>query len=423
MSASATDPHAGALDRVEAAADAAFSLPEGAGGRRLAVAVSGGGDSMAALHLLAARHPVRAVTLDHGLRPEAAAEAAQVARACADLGVPHTVLRWTDRPAGGNLMDAARRARLRLIGAWACAEGVTDVVLAHTADDQAETFLMRLGREAGLAGLAGMRPSWHEAGVRWHRPFLGVTRADLRIWARAQGIAWAEDPTNDNPAYLRARARRALRDLAPLGLRAEGLAAVVAHLSEAEEVVRAAARGAMAALAQVAAGDLVFDAAGFDAQPMEIRRRLMRAALAFVGAAHAAGPGYPPRARALAALLAPAEFDRTLAGCRIRRAGGRLRVAREFRAVADLVAPGPVWDRWRIAGAPLPPGATIRALGPAGLARLPDWRVGGLPRPSALASPGIWQADRLLAAPLLAPGGPWRAELLHPDPAHFLFPH
>ena len=115
----------------------------------MGLAVSGGGDSMAMLHLAAASGlPVRVVTVDHGLRAGAAAEATEVGRICAGLGLPHEVLRW-HWDGCGNLQDAARRGRRAVMADWAQRVGVGAVALAHTQDDVAETFLMRLARGAG----------------------------------------------------------------------------------------------------------------------------------------------------------------------------------------------------------------------------------------------------------------------------------
>ena len=121
---------------------------------RIGVAVSGGSDSMAALHILAgvaaeSGVAIHAATVDHGLRPEAADEARQVAKVCVALAVPHEVLRWEHMEISGNLQDQARQARYRLIAGWARERGLSAVVLGHTLDDQAETFLMRLARSSG----------------------------------------------------------------------------------------------------------------------------------------------------------------------------------------------------------------------------------------------------------------------------------
>ncbi|MGJ8618282.1 MAG: tRNA lysidine(34) synthetase TilS, partial [Sulfitobacter sp.] len=117
----------------------------------LGVAVSGGGDSMALLHLLhglSALHgtKLRAVTVNHGLRPEAASEAQMVQAFCATLGVQHDTLMWKDWDGIGNLQNAARQARYQMMADWATIHGISTIALGHTADDQAETFLMRLAR-------------------------------------------------------------------------------------------------------------------------------------------------------------------------------------------------------------------------------------------------------------------------------------
>ena len=141
----------------------------------------------------------------------------------------------------GNLQDAARKARRRLIAEWALEQGISSVALAHTQDDVAETFLMRLARGAGVDGLAAMSPVWAEGGVFWQRPLLGTSRAKLRRWLTDRGLAWAEDPSNDNLRFDRVKARKALMVLRPLGLTGATLAEVASHLAEAREALDALA--------------------------------------------------------------------------------------------------------------------------------------------------------------------------------------
>ncbi|MDR5654069.1 tRNA lysidine(34) synthetase TilS [Xinfangfangia sp. LG-4] len=371
------------------------------------VAVSGGGDSVALLHLaVRAGIAVQAVTVDHGLRAEAAAEAAEVARACAALGVPHDILRW-QWDGRGNLQDAARRARQALIADWARGRGLGAVALAHTADDQAETLLMELARRAGVDGLSGMAECRRAAGVDWLRPLLGVTRAALRGWLAAEGIGWADDPTNADPRYARVRMRRALAGLGPVGIDAAGLSAVAGHLQAARAALAWHAEAAARRIAGVEAGDVVIDRAALAALPDETRRRILRAALVWIASAEY-GPRAPALARAEAAALAGRAA--TLAGCRLLPGGPRLRITREARAVAATVTPtDALWDgRWRFEG-PHSNGLTLRALGPAGLAACPDWRAGGLPRASLLAAPAVWRGEVLVAAPLAGRPAGWRA--------------
>lgn len=376
--------------------------------REIAVAVSGGGDSMALLDLAITHAPagVRAVTLDHGLRPEAASEAAMVADFCAGRGIPHTTLRWQGWDGQGNLQAAARQARYRLIGEWARGQGIGDVLLGHTRDDVAETFLIRLGRAAGLDGLSHMAAQFHREGMRWSRPLLDHGREELRAHLRRRGIAWAEDPSNDDARFIRVRARAALAALAPLGISAESIARSAAALAQGRQLVEQQVAVDWARLVRGEHGDLIVAPA-----PPEIQRRLLTLALQRVG-----GQDWPVRAEALADLLARLQSQprHSLAGCIVTRLPEGWRVAREFQAVKDLaVPPGQQWDgRWTLVG-PAAPGQVIRALGE-GIALCPDWRATGLPRASLLASPAVWHENDLIAAPLARFEPDWQANL-RPD--------
>ena len=380
----------------------------GLGQRPLAVAVSGGGDSTALLHLLAGKADLAAITINHGLRPEAAAEAAGVAADCVRLGVPHQVLDWR-WDGTGNLSDAARRGRIALIAQWALARGIADVVLGHTADDQAETFLMRLARGSGVDGLSAMSDQRLAQGVMWHRPVLGIRRAALRDWLKAQGLAWVDDPTNDDAAYLRVRARAALAALAPLGITVETLFDAAKLQAMASAALWQVAAEAARKIARVDGGDVVFDRAGMIALPLETQLRLLAHAVMCVSSAI-----YRPRLSALAQVHAALVIGRkrTLGGCLLTGNRQVLRVAREWQAVAAVrCGAGEVWDlRWQLVG-PDSNGLHIAALGEAGLAVVPDWRGQGVPRTSLIASPAVWHGADLVAAPLAGMANGWCAEL------------
>ena len=364
---------------------------------------------MAMLHLMtqvAGDRGLAVATVDHRLRPEAAQEAAQVARICAELGVPHQVLVWHHGAIDGNLMDAARRARYALLADWAGAAGIDGVLLAHTADDQAETVLMGLARTAGLDGLSGMRPVWRQAGVAFHRPLLDVTRAALRSFLQRRSAWFVDDPCNDDPGFDRVKMRRALGGLREVGITAQGLAVVARNLAAVQADLRGLVAHAATRLVTECAGALEFDRAGFATLPDEVARRLVQAGLLWVS-----GAQYPPRAHALARLVQSVRDGRdgTLWGCRlVHRRGGALLV-REPRAVGSGVAVGAVWDgRWRVTG---PAGAEVRAVGVTGLAQVPDWRAAGIARDVALVTPGVWDADRLIAAPVLRSGTEYAATI------------
>ncbi len=368
----------------------------------LGLAVSGGGDSLAMLHLaVAAGLPVRVVTVDHGLRAEAAAEAAEVARICAGLDVPHDVLRW-QWDGRGNLQDAARRGRRRLIGDWARTAGLAAVALGHTRDDLAETFVMRLARGAGVDGLSAMVARWDDGGLTWIRPLLEMSRDGLRDYLRGLGVGWVDDPSNDNARFDRVKVRRALAVLAPLGVTAQRLAEVAGHLAEARAALDAVTDHAAAHVLRAEAGVVRIALPALAEQPAEVQRRLVLRVIGWI-----AGAGYGPRGAAVAALLVRllAGKPGVLAGCRFVTGRGESVAFREAKAVAGLVgAADQLWDsRWRVSG-PVPHGAQVRMLG-AGIALCPEWRKAGLPRAALMAAPALWLEGRLIAAPLagLAP--------------------
>ncbi len=376
----------------------------------LGLAVSGGGDSIALLRLASdwsSRSGVRisAVTVDHGLRSEAAQEAAFVARTCADLGVPHQTLHWTGWDGAGNLQDRAREARYGLIADWA--RGIGTVALAHTSDDQAETFLMRLSRAAGVDGLAAMSDRT-VGGVRFVRPLLSVTRAALRSYLNGLGQPWIEDPSNDDPRYQRVRMRRGLEALSEMGIGVPELSLVAGHLSQAREALNWAAHGFARLHLRMQGPDVVIDRAAFITLPLELRRRLIAHVLVWLSAAE-----YAPRRQPVAALMTAIDEQRpmTLHGCKVTCRKGGIHIFREYAAVQGVTAnPGQVWDgRWRLTG-PNAKGVIIAPLGRAGLAALPDYKALGRPASAIMADPGAWRDGRLIAAPLGRLSNGWQAD-------------
>ncbi len=396
-------------------------LCPGDGNGAVAVALSGGGDSMALLQLCADWARARAVALqavsvDHGLRPEAGAELDRAARQCAALEVAHTRLTWRGWDGAGNLQAAARTARYRLIAEWARARGVAAVALGHTLDDQAETVLLRLARGSGVDGLSAMRPRREADGLIWLRPLLGERRQALRDMLSAAGIGWSEDPSNEDARFDRVRVRRALQQLEPLGIDAARLAQTAERMQSAREVLEVAARDAAREIAHTRGGAVFLQTERLVALPDETRRRLLIHALRWV-----AGAAYGPRRAAVSALEAAIRAGRsfTLHGCLIGAANGRCVVGREPAAVEGLAARvGETWDnRWIVHGPT--EGVEVRALGENGLKSCPDWRSGGLPRAVLMASPAVWRRGELVAAPLAKYGQGWSAELIHPA-NHFL---
>ncbi|MBT9382699.1 tRNA lysidine(34) synthetase TilS [Pseudooceanicola sp. CBS1P-1] len=388
--------------------------------RRLGVAVSGGGDSLALLHLLAGLAPdlglaLQAVTVDHGLRPEARAEAEAVGRSCAQLGLPHAILTWQDWDGQGNLQDQARRARYALMADWARGQGLSQIALGHTADDLAETFLMRLARAAGIDGLSAMSGHVARDGITYLRPMLEIGRAELRHWLGARDLVWAEDPSNEDRGYARVRARDALSALAPAGVSARAIGEAAQNLAAARQALGHYAALEARRLVTADRGDLLIERAGFAALPPEIARRILSGALVWL-----AGAEYAPRRRPLSQALEAARAGQgmTLHGCTLAGGPARIRITREAAAVAKCRArPGTPWDgRWCLDG-PAAQGCEIRALGSDGLRLCPPRLPGGLPARSLAASPAAWRGADLVAAPLAGLGAGWTLTLLRGEDA------
>jgi len=320
-------------------ADAAFRGLEGLSG--LVIAASGGPDSTALLVLAAGwakrlKKPPKllAVTVDHGLRPQAAAEAASVKRLARRLGVPHRTVRWRgDKPKTG-LQEAARLARYRLLAETAARARYAHVLTAHTLDDQAETVLFRLARGSGLTGLAGMAtasllPIDTETQVFIVRPLLHIAKARLVATLRAAEIAYSEDPSNLDPKFTRARLRVLMPALAREGLDARGLSRLAARMRRADTAIEFAVRAARAALVPAAwprRGPIEFDAAKFRGLPAEVGLRLLGRAIAHSGNE---GPVELGKLEAMYnAVRRESRLRRTLAGAVITVAGARLSVER-----------------------------------------------------------------------------------------------
>jgi len=323
-----------------AAAMMPFRLPVAA---RVAVAVSGGADSMALVRLLAdwaARHNVfvQGLTVDHRLREAAAAEAAQVGAWLARHDIPHETLVWDDGPHARTLsrsaQAAAREARYGLMTEWCLAHDCSHLFVAHHADDQVETFLLRLSRGSGVDGLAAMAPAVMRGGVTIARPLIAFAKDHLTAACRALEQPWIEDPSNQNPASTRVRFRQAQALLEREGLTRDRLLATVGHLQRA----RAALEHAVAALLSRGTWD-AFGTARLPvpdllAAPEEIALRSLARVLTAAGGQEY-GPRFESLERLYARLTAGPWRDATLHGCLIGREGDLLVVRREPVQITD----------------------------------------------------------------------------------------
>ena len=316
----------------------------------IVLAVSGGPDSVALLWLAArwrstlARGPrLIAVTIDHGLRPEAAREARDVKRLAATLDLPHRTMKWRGPKPRAGVPAAARAARYGLLAKAARADGATHIFTAHTRDDQAETLLMRMLRGSGIAGLAAMARQSERNGVVLARPFLDVSKSQLVATLRKAKIDFADDPTNRDTSFTRPRLRNIMPVLAAEGGGPRNLARLASRLARANAAVEILVDGAERYLDlrdRQASRDAkildaktfdakTFDAKAFAAMPEEIRLRLLLRAIDRFG--HE-GPAELGKVEALLAALDRAfaagqpRLKQTLAGAMVGLSSGRLRI-------------------------------------------------------------------------------------------------
>jgi tRNA(Ile)-lysidine synthase len=320
----------------------------------LVLAVSGGPDSTA-LMVLAARWraalksgpELLAVTIDHGLRRESAREARAVKRLAVRLGLRHRTLRWTGAKPKTGLQEAARAVRYRLLVAAARGAGASHVLTAHTLDDQAETVLFRMARGSGLTGLCAMMREAPLAGAILVRPLLDVPKVRLIATLDSVGLSFADDPSNRDPRFTRARLRALMPGLAGEGLDAGRLALLARRLRRAEaaiEVATAAAASAVSEGAWSERGPIVLDAQKFHRLPAEVALRLLGRAITCRGGE---GPVQLAKLEALCEALAEAtapespRLRRTLAGALVTQAGGRLTIERAPPRAAKWAAKAP----------------------------------------------------------------------------------
>ena len=328
----------------------------------VALAVSGGSDSVALMRHAAGwvRQRLHAprlsvLTVDHGLRPEAAGEARQVAAWAANLGLPHRTLAWAGPRPRSAVQVKAREARYDLMTEWCRANGAEALLTAHTFDDQAETVLMRLARTDSVDSLSGIPPRGQWNGLPVMRPLLGIRRDTLRQDLRAWQQDWIEDPSNRDERFERVRIRGALKTLRAKGFDDARLVRLADACRELSVLLLAAAEGFISSRLVIhPRGFGTFDLASFSGLPREVRVRVLRQVLMLFGS------GKTPLRAELERLdgdLAHPRARRTLAGAVVWRRIGEVLVAREAGRVAAEPVPVPddgrlVWDGRFVLDAP-----------------------------------------------------------------------
>jgi tRNA(Ile)-lysidine synthase len=266
-----------------------------------AIAVSGGGDSVALMLLLAhyAKHTKReapvVLTVDHGLRETSAKDAKAVVKMAAEIGLKAHALTWKGAVPKSDIEAEARNARYRLMGEWLVAHEIPALYVAHTMEDQAETFLLRLARGSGLDGLSAMRviapyPMQGFPGLMVVRPLLDMARAPLRDFLRAKKQAWLEDPMNADPRFARSKLRAAWPQLEALGLSAQRVSDAAEHLGRAREALDDMTAALLLRAARFDETGALIDSVRLKMAPREVGLRALASTLSRVS-----GETYRPR--------------------------------------------------------------------------------------------------------------------------------
>jgi len=284
-----------------------------------AIAVSGGCDSVALMRLLAAytKHaklpPPVILTVDHGLRESSAKDARAVVKMAADIGLKAHALVWKGPHPKSDIEAEARAARYRLMGEWLVAHKIAALYVAHTMEDQAETFLLRLARGSGLDGLSAMRvvapyPMPDFPGLMIVRPLLDMARAPLRDFLRNKKQSWLEDPMNGDPRFARSKLRAAWPQLEALGLSAQRVSDAAEHLGRAREALDDMTASLLMRAARFDGAGALIDSVRLKMAPREVGLRALASTLSRVS-----GEAYRPRFGKLERLF-DAIRDGSLAG-------------------------------------------------------------------------------------------------------------
>lgn len=384
------------------------------GDQPIALAVSGGPDSLALLLAAADRPNTHILTVDHGLRPESAEEAQQVLNWAAGLGMQATRLVWTPPEGIANIQAEARLARYRLMEDYCAATSISYLLTAHHRGDGVETFFLRLARGSGVKGLAAMamdRKGLFQSHVRLLRPFMDVSKTVMQAVVSLAGYKAFDDSSNHDTRFDRIKVRQWLEAAPLVGLSDQGIVDTAARLERADAALAHYTKTFLTQyVTQRPSAGVQMNATAFAALPVEVALRALSEVIKWVG-----NQGYRPRARELAPLCEALKADmarRTLAGTVINRAGNDIIMVREVSAMPRLDGPMDGADagnkclsydgKWSFAKG-VQGGRYIGPLGGIGWASVKesaqqDW-VSALPIHEKQQLPALFEADRVLDWP------------------------
>ncbi len=377
----------------------------------LAVAVSGGPDSLALALLLKDCPLMTALTVDHGLRAESSHEAEYVAGLSMRAGFRHETLRWHGDKPNANLQAEARVARYRLMADWCRENEVSYLLTAHHQEDQAETLLLRLGRGSGVYGLAAMPeisevPGYED--IALVRPLLAISKALLRNYLLNAGVEWVEDPSNLNSSFERVKVRQFLQSPPLDGYSVERLAATARRMRRSREALEFYERQWLCVSVMEREPAYCFlSYASLAAAPEDVVLRGLAAICR-----QFAGADYTPRMEKLERLLDAMRDDAfagaTLSGTVFKPDAEGVIICRELSSCVERsnVQDGSDWDnRFEISAIGDTRGLEIGVLGDDGwkqaVTKWPDLRGISVPHIARLVQPGIFDAQQLRALPLM----------------------
>ncbi len=379
-------------------------------GSKVAVGVSGGADSLCLLLMTAEHFDVTAISVDHGLRPEAAGEVEFVAKLCLKKNIPHVSLLWDGEKPKSNIQAAARVARYELMRDWCAENGVTYLAVGHHQDDQAETLLLRLARGSGVYGLAAM-PAVRDIGhgVSIVRPLLSVSKETLTATLTSMGQNWVEDPSNQSESYDRIKVRKLIADSPLDGLNAERLAATAERLRRTRSALEHYEELWLERAVSVSdAGYMLLDVSRLHSEPEEITLRGLASICRFFN-----GSSYVPRMEKLQRLmdaLSSNDFKaHTLYGAQFSKLkNGTVLISRELSVVEGIIPleESVIWDnRFAISAKGGISGLKISALGVDGWVKLrrswPEFDQVTMPRLAGIVLPAIYNGEELQVVPHL----------------------
>jgi tRNA(Ile)-lysidine synthase len=339
--------------------------------KKMAVAVSGGPDSMALAFCLKRyqKTDVLAFIVDHNLRKGSSSEAEGVQKSLSEMGISAEILRWDHEPIITSVHEHARKARYHLLTKACHTHGIQDLFLAHHQDDQAETILMRMAKGSNIEGLSGMSSQTMREGIRLLRPFLSLRKDRLIVTCQEAGLSYVSDPSNTSDLFARGRLRKIMPLLAEEGLSIESLVRLGNHAAEVRQALDVAVRDFLIKFARSEIGGYVrIDRTALGSIPRAIGLRALASSLRFVH-----DHDYPPEQDGLAGFFdtilgATEDTARTFYGCIASVSENRVSILREPSAATDISPLNPqesvLWDnRWLVSADPLTKPSLIRALG------------------------------------------------------------